>query len=124
MRSQVHDEPSQGDYMLDACILFGCNGYVKIFLRESFPYLLWGSNPQDFFKLVHSRKEFHLEVEKIVFIKLKWNTQGKGLFLIGFLFYRSYVLVWRPGYRIGSCTIKRGSRVSNLIASFEESSNL
>jgi hypothetical protein len=34
------------------------------------------------------------------------------------------MLVERPGYRIGSHTIKRGSRVSNLIASFEESSNL
>jgi hypothetical protein len=42
MRSQVQDEPSQGDYMLDACILFGGNGYVKIFLRESFPYLFMG----------------------------------------------------------------------------------
>jgi hypothetical protein len=30
----------------------------------------------------------------------------------------------RPGFRIGSRTIKRGSRVSNLIVSFEESSNL
>jgi hypothetical protein len=34
------------------------------------------------------------------------------------------VLVVRPGYRIGSRTIKRGSRVSNLIVSFGESSNL
>jgi hypothetical protein len=32
MRSQFQDEPSQGDYMLDACILFGGNGYVKIFI--------------------------------------------------------------------------------------------
>jgi hypothetical protein len=42
MRSQVQDEPSQGDYMLDACILFDGNGNVKIFLRESFPYLFMG----------------------------------------------------------------------------------
>jgi hypothetical protein len=42
MRSQVQDKPSQGDYILDACILFGSNGYVKIFLRESFPYLFMG----------------------------------------------------------------------------------
>jgi hypothetical protein len=34
------------------------------------------------------------------------------------------VLIVRPGYRIGSRTIKRGSRVSNLIVSFGESSNL
>jgi hypothetical protein len=34
------------------------------------------------------------------------------------------VVVLRPGYRIGSRTINRGSRVSNLIVSFRESSNL
>jgi hypothetical protein len=34
------------------------------------------------------------------------------------------VLVVRPGYRIGSRTINMGSRVSNLIVSFGESSNL
>jgi hypothetical protein len=38
MRSQVQDEPSQGYYMLDAYIIVGGNGYMKIFLRESFPY--------------------------------------------------------------------------------------
>jgi hypothetical protein len=34
------------------------------------------------------------------------------------------MFVVRPGYRIGSRTIERGSRVGNLIVSFEESSNL
>ena len=34
------------------------------------------------------------------------------MILIGFLFYRSH---GRPGYRIDSRTIKRGSQVSNLI---------
>jgi hypothetical protein len=34
------------------------------------------------------------------------------------------VFVVRPGYRIGSRTIKRGSQVSNLFVSFRESSNL
>ena len=34
------------------------------------------------------------------------------------------VIVGRPGYRIDNRTIKRGSRVSILIVSFVESSNL
>ena len=38
-----------------------------------------------------SRKVVHFEEMKIVFIKLKWiNAQGKGMILIGFLFYRSH----------------------------------
>ena len=30
-------------------------------------------------KLAQARKMFHLEVGMIVFIKLKWNAQGKGM---------------------------------------------
>ena len=33
------------------------------------------------------------------------------------------VVVWRPGYRIDSCTIKGGSQVGSLIVSLVESSN-
>ena len=36
---------------------------------------VWGSNLQVFTKLAQSRKVFHLEVEKIVIIKLKWNMR-------------------------------------------------
>src|SRR4051812_13199855 len=71
-----------------------------------------------------SRKALHIEKGKIVYIKLKWNAQGKGLILIGFPFCRSHVVSWETGFRIDSRTIKRGSRVSNSIISFEESSNL
>jgi hypothetical protein len=46
------------------------------------------------------------------------------MILIGFFLTGLMVLVVRPGYRIGSRTIKRGSRVSNLTLSFRESSNL
>src|SRR3954471_15517188 len=70
------------------------------------------------------RKAFHLEKGKIVYIELKWNAQGKGIILICFSFYRSYVVSWETGFRIDSRTIKRGSRMSNLIISFRESSNL
>ena len=50
--------------------------------------------------------------------------QGKGMILIGFLFYRSHDVSKRPDIMIDSRTIKRGSRPSILIVSFVESSNL
>jgi hypothetical protein len=43
---------------------------------------------------------FHVEVDKGIIIKLKWNAQGKKGMILS---------VVRPGYRISSCTIKRGS---------------
>ena len=46
-----------------------------------------GSSPTE----AQSRKVVHLEEMKIVFIDLKWiNAHGKGMILIGFLFYRSH----------------------------------
>ena len=40
-----------------------------------------------------SRKVVRLEEMKIVSIDLKWiNAQGKGMILIGFLFYRYHVV--------------------------------
>ena len=45
-----------------------------------------------------SRKVVRLEEMKIVFIDLKWiNAQGKGMILIGFLFYRSHVVSGETG---------------------------
>ena len=117
--------------LLDACHPFGDCGHMKICRRVS-PIMVyggaslshngvWGSNLQVFIKRglcqqARSRKVFQLERVKIVFIELKWNAQGKGMILIGFLFYRSHAF-GRPGYRIDSRTIKRGSQVSNLIES-------
>jgi hypothetical protein len=46
------------------------------------------------------------------------------MILIGFILTGFMVLVERPGYRIGSHTIKRDSRVGNFIVPFGESSNL
>ena len=51
------------------------------------------------------------------------HVQGKGLPLIGFLFYRSHGSCGRPGYRIVCRTIKGGSQVGSLIVSLVESSN-
>ena len=55
-----------------------------------------------------SRKVFQLERVKIVIIELKWNAQGKGMILIGFLFYRSHGVSGRPGYRIDG-VLSRGA---------------
>jgi hypothetical protein len=70
-------------------------------------------------------------VEKIVIIKLKWthgvcSSGQKSRFVLDrvSLLTALMVFVVRPGYRIVSRTIKRGSRVSNLVILFEESSNL
>jgi hypothetical protein len=94
-------------------------------LKESLSHSrVWESNPQDFTEQAQSRKVVQLEKIKIVIILLKLNAQGKGMILIGFHSYCLMVLVVRPGYRIGRLSIKRGSRVSNLIVSFGESSNL
>ena len=43
------------------------------------------------------KKGFQLERVKIVIIELKWNAQGKGMILIGFLFYRSHGASWETG---------------------------
>ena len=62
--------------------------------KSAFPILVYGgasceSSPSE----VQSRKEVHLEEMKIFIIDLKWiNGQGKGMILIGFLFYRSHYL--------------------------------
>jgi hypothetical protein len=57
---------------------------------------LWGNNPQDFIKQAQSKKVFHLEAVKIFIVKLEWNAQDQGLFLICFLSSR-YIVVGRPG---------------------------
>ena len=60
--------------------------------KSTFPILVYGgvsceSSPSE----AQSRKVVRLEEMKIVFIDLKWfNAQGKGMILIGFLFYRSH----------------------------------
>jgi hypothetical protein len=66
---------------------------------------------------------FDLKGVKTIIILLKWNAQGKGMILIGFL--PSGLIVFRRlGFRIVSRTIKRGSQVSNLIIFFRETHTL
>ena len=60
--------------------------------KSASPILVYGgasceSSPSE----AQSRKVVRLEEMKIVIIDLKWiNAQGKGMILIGFLFYRSH----------------------------------
>jgi hypothetical protein len=56
MRSQVQDDPSQGYHMIEACSPFGGYGYVKIFLRESFPYWIMGDKSTRFHQASASKK--------------------------------------------------------------------
>ena len=78
--------------MLGACHPFEDKGQVNICRRRSSPILEYGgasceSSPSE----AQSRKVVRLEEMKIVFIDLKcFNAQGKGMILIGFLFYRSH----------------------------------
>ena len=54
------------------------------------------------------KKDGPLEEINIVIIWLKWNAQGKGMILIGFLFYRSHGVSGRPGYRIDDVYYQEG----------------
>ena len=96
--------------MLEACHIFDGNGYVKICQMRisilSMEELVEYSSSKS--KSAQSRKVFQLERVKIIIIKLKWNTQGKGMILIGFLFYRSHGVSGRPGYRIDG-VLSRGA---------------
>ena len=74
------------------CWLIITQGQVKICRRSAFPILVYGgascdSSPSK----AQSRKVVRLEEMKIVFFDLKWTyAQGKGMILIGLLFYRSH----------------------------------
>ena len=54
---------------------------------------VWGASCESSPSEAQSRKVVRIEEMKIVFIDLKWsNAQGKGMILIGLLFYRSHVV--------------------------------
>ena len=122
---RAQDAPSLEDLMLEACHP-RAHGMMKTSSKKRFPHGVWGSNLQVFIfiKQEHPRKVFPLQKNKTVYIKFKWDAQGKGMFLIGLLFCRSRVVSWETGFRIDSRTIKRGSQAGVSFASFGESSNL
>ena len=67
--------------------------------KSASPILVYGgasceSSPSE----AQPRKVVRLEEMKIDFFDLKWiNTQGKGMILLGFLFYRSRVVSGETG---------------------------
>jgi hypothetical protein len=93
--------------------------------RKALPLGIWRSNLEDFTKLAQSRKVFHLEVDKIVIVKLKRNMLMAKVCVLDRVYFLpiSWCYLRRPVYRIGNHTIK-DSQVSNLIVSLDESSNL
>ena len=90
LESRLREE----DYLLikAKCGLINTQVQVKICRRNASPILVYGgatceASPSK----AQSRKVVRLEEMKFVLINLKWiNAQGKGMILIGFLFYRSH----------------------------------
>ena len=95
MESRLREEKEEDYVLIKAkCGLINTQVQVKICRRGASPILVYGgatceSSPSE----AQSRKVVRLEEMKIVSIDLKWiNAQGKGMILIGFLFYRSHVV--------------------------------
>jgi hypothetical protein len=127
IRNEVHvqDESSWKDHILEACCPYGDHGYVKICLRRVSPIV---SSMGEQFTIIHQASAIK---KGIPYWGIKYrphqdqvNDQGKNLFFIWFLSYQFRGVVRRPVYRTDSCTIKRSSRVSNMIIPFIEISNL
>ena len=81
------------------CELINTQVQVKICRRDVSPILVYrGAISESSPSKVQSRKVVRLEEMKIVIIDLKCiNAQGKGMILIGFLFYRSHVVSLETG---------------------------
>src|SRR3954466_13539972 len=77
---QAQDAPSLEDLMLEACHPHD-HGVIKTSSKKRFPHGLWGFNLQGFIEQEQTRKVFPLEKNKTVYIKFKWNAQGKGMIL-------------------------------------------
>jgi hypothetical protein len=99
----AQDDPSRRYHMLEAWCTYGCHEYLKICLKRVSTIVEYGGAiRKEFTKQVQSRKALHLELDKIAISKLKWNAQGKYLFLIGVLFYRSYDVNWETALSRGT----------------------
>ena len=73
--------------MLEACHLYGDHGDVKTCLKDSLSHRSMG---EQFARLHQARASVHNQE--------RWNNaQGKGMILIGFLFYRSHGGCWETG---------------------------
>ena len=92
LESSSREEEEKFVLIKALCGLIITQGQVKICRRSAFPILVYvGESCESSPSEAQSRKVVRLEEMKIVIIDLKWiNTQGKGMILIGFLFYRSH----------------------------------
>ena len=61
--------------MLEAWHPHGDHGYMKICLKKSLSHRSMGEQFASLHEASAIKKEFHLEVNKIVIIKLKWNMR-------------------------------------------------
>ena len=59
--------------MLEAFHPHGDNGYVKTWPKKSLSHRSMGKQFASLQQASATKKEFHLEVNKIIIIKLKWN---------------------------------------------------
>ena len=96
LESRLREEKEEEFVLIKAkCGLINTEVQVNICRRGASPILVYGgatceSSPSE----ARSRKVIRLEEMKIVFIDLKWiNAQGKGMILIGLLFYRSHDVI-------------------------------
>ena len=97
---QGQDEPSQRDHMLEAFHPYGDHGYVKICLKESLSHR---SMVEQLARL-HQAGASMLNQEMCSNLRRTRSPssslsgmQGKGIILIGFLFYRSHGACWVTG---------------------------
>ena len=100
-------------------MLGACDGYMKTELSETLPLCVWGS----IWRSLHQACAWTRNQER----RSTWRDQDSHHLaqvecsrqrydLDRFSFLPVSCSLWRPGYRIDRRTIKRGSRVSNLIA--------
>jgi hypothetical protein len=98
---------------------------VKICLKRVFPIVQYGEANHKTSPSKHDQERCsNLSKTRLSPSSSSGLRKAKVCSSYGFFLTGLMVFVVRPGYMIGSRTIKRGSQVSNLIVSFGESSNL
>jgi hypothetical protein len=124
VKAQVQDEQLEDNICLKLAI-YCVHGYVKICLKRVSPIV-------EYRGAIRKTSPSKLNQERWSNLRIPRPSlsSSSGMLKIKVWYWESFfpaglmVLVVRPGYRIGSYTIKRGSRVSNLIILFGDSSNL
>ena len=123
LRSASSRGASRRNPRLEACHPFGDNGQVKMYRWEALPLWSMGEKYVDLHQAKRNQERWSTWEDQVRHHLVKWNAQGKGMILIGFLFYRSHVVSRETRLLDRHRTIKRGSRLSFSV-SVGESSNL